>query len=188
MSQILKGCSSVIFYIDDITVVSKTKQEHLTNLAAVLRRIKAVGLQLNRNCNFYVELSFLGHRVTAQGISPLPKKVDSILNTPAPTDGASLRSFLSLVKYYTQFVSSLAGVIDPMRTLLCKNEPFIWSDAVDASFQKFLLYPAKYFTCLIPLFRWLSPWMLLTAALVPGTHSRLSISHTVPNREEVCSW
>lgn len=90
MSQILKGCSSVIFYIDDITVVSKTKQEHLTNLAAVLRCIKAVGLQLNRKCNFYVELSFLGHSVTAQAISPLPKKVDSILNTPAPTDGASL--------------------------------------------------------------------------------------------------
>lgn len=125
---------------------SKTEQEHLTNLTAVLHRIKAVGLKLNPKYTFCIEeLSFLDHRATAQGISSLPEKVNSILNTPAPTDGAGLHSFLGLVECYAKFVPCLAGVMYLMCALLQKNQPFIWSDAVDASFQKvkFLLSSRK---------------------------------------------
>uniref|UniRef100_A0A6B0VHI3 RNA-directed DNA polymerase n=1 Tax=Ixodes ricinus TaxID=34613 RepID=A0A6B0VHI3_IXORI len=146
MSRILQGCPGVLFYIDDIIVFGKSEQEHLVNLTTVLRRIKTAGLKLNAKCVFCVkELSFLGHKVTAEGISPLPEKVDSILNTPAPTDAAELRSFLGLVEYYAKFVPCLADVLEPMRVLLRKNQPFIWSDAVDASFRKikFVLASSK---------------------------------------------
>lgn len=121
MSKILQGCSGVLFYIDNITVFGKNEKEHLSNLIAVLRRINEAGLRLNK-CVFGVqELFFLGHKITAQGISPLPEKIAFIINTPAPTDATTLRSFVGLVEYYAKFVPSLADVVEPMRALLRKN-------------------------------------------------------------------
>ncbi|XP_075722619.1 uncharacterized protein LOC142765461 [Rhipicephalus microplus] len=127
MATILDGCPGVLFYIDDVIVFGKSAEEHLLNLTKVLQKIKFAGLELNDKWVFDVpELSFLRHKVTAQGISPLPKKVDSVVNTPVPTDVAALRSFLGLVEYYSKFVPRLAQVVEPMRVLLRKNEPFIW--------------------------------------------------------------
>lgn len=137
MAKILDGCSGVLFYIDDVIVFGKSAEEHLLNLKTVLQKVKDAGLKLNNKCLFDVpELSFLGHKVTAQGIAPLPEKVDSIINTPVPTDVAALRSFLGLVEYYSKFVPRLAEVVEPMRVLLRKNEPFIWSAETDSSFRR----------------------------------------------------
>lgn len=59
MQEILKGCKGVLFYIDDIIVFGKTKNEHNRNLREVLHRIAEAGLQLNQKCVFAVkELSF----------------------------------------------------------------------------------------------------------------------------------
>nr|XP_037268801.1 uncharacterized protein K02A2.6-like [Rhipicephalus microplus] len=136
MATILDGCPSVLFYIDDVIVFGKSA-EHLLNLTKVLQNIKHAGLKLNDKCLFDVpELSFLGHKVTAQSISPLPEKVDLVVNTPVPTDVAALRSFLGLVEYYSKFVPRLAQVVEPMRVLLRKNEPFIWSAEADSSFRR----------------------------------------------------
>nr|XP_054924330.1 uncharacterized protein K02A2.6-like [Dermacentor andersoni] len=137
MAKILDRCPGVLFYIDDVIIFGKTAEQHLSNLKTVLQKIKNAGLKLNNKCLFDVpELAFLGHKVTARGISPLPEKVDSIANTPVPTDVAALRSFLGLVEYYSKFVPHLAQVVEPMRVLLRKNEPFIWSAEADSSFRR----------------------------------------------------
>lgn len=87
MSKILQGSLGVLFYIDGIIVFRKNENESLTNLTTLLQRIKDVALKLNGKCVFGVpELSLLEHRITVQGISPLPEKIAPIMNTPAPTD------------------------------------------------------------------------------------------------------
>lgn len=56
----------MLFYIDDIIVFGKSREEHIVNLATVFRRIKEAGLKLNRKFVFDTqELAFLGHRITA---------------------------------------------------------------------------------------------------------------------------
>lgn len=98
METILDGCSRVLLHIGDVIAFGKTAHEHLANLKAVLQRMKAAGLKLNSKCLFDVPwLTFLGQMVTANGITPLLEKVDTIVNTPALTNVATLRSFLGLV-------------------------------------------------------------------------------------------
>jgi hypothetical protein len=56
---------SCLVYLDDIIVFSKTKEEHLEHLDAVLGRLYRAGLSLNlKKCHFIQEsVSYLGHVV-----------------------------------------------------------------------------------------------------------------------------
>lgn len=137
MSRILRGCSGVLCYIDDVIVFGKTSREHMTNLREVLRRISDAGLKLNEKCVFDApELSFLGHRVSGEGISPLQAKIDAVVHAAVPSDAAMLRSFLGLIEYYARFVPRLAEEVEPMRRLLRKDVRFAWDAAADASFAR----------------------------------------------------
>lgn len=46
------------------------------------------------------EVSYLGHKITIDGIGPIPEKVDAIFNVPSPTNVSPLRSFLGFISYY----------------------------------------------------------------------------------------
>lgn len=137
MTRILQGCHGVLCYIDDIIVFGKTEKEHAKNLEEVLHRIAKAGLKLNEKCVFNAtELSFLGHRVSAEGIAPLQAKVDAIVHAPTPAEPGTLRSFLGLVEYYAKFIPRLAEEVEPMRRLLRKDIPFEWDTAAQASFER----------------------------------------------------
>ena len=42
--------------------------------------------------------------LSADGIQPLPEKLDSITNMPAPENQTEVKQFLGLVGYYCKFV------------------------------------------------------------------------------------
>ncbi|MDT9150835.1 reverse transcriptase domain-containing protein, partial [Escherichia coli] len=76
-----------VCYLDDILVWGKTQAEHDASLVEVLTCIANSGMKLNDKCLFSAkELDFLGHRISAEGISPLESKVKAIVHAPAPTD------------------------------------------------------------------------------------------------------
>ncbi|XP_057443196.1 uncharacterized protein LOC130734935 [Lotus japonicus] len=71
----------VIVFIDDILVYSKTKEEHVEHLRAVLQILKEKQLydKLSK-CEFWLDrVNFLGHVVIAEGISVDPSKVEAVL-------------------------------------------------------------------------------------------------------------
>lgn len=76
----------LLIYLDDIIVYSTTFEAHLDNLRDVLERLKKANLKLNpKKCNLFCkEVSFLGHRVSEEGISTDPEKVQSIRDWPQP--------------------------------------------------------------------------------------------------------
>lgn len=137
MSLILKGCSGVLCYIDDVIVWGRTTSEHQENLRRVLRRISEAGLQLNDKGVFDVDhLSFLGHVVGKEGLAPLHSKVEAIVQAPVPKDVSALRSFLGLAGYYSRFVPHYSDVVEPLRKLLRQSQAFTWDDASQRSFEK----------------------------------------------------
>ena len=77
MAQVLFRLSGVIYYIDDILVTGRTREEHSKNLRAVLQRIKEHGLRLKKSkCQFFTkELEFLGHSITPVGVKPTKNRV-----------------------------------------------------------------------------------------------------------------
>ena len=61
----------VIVYLDDIIIFSKTLEEHITRLESVFDKLQEDGLQIEpAKCRFFLpEVIFLGHKVSASGIS-----------------------------------------------------------------------------------------------------------------------
>ena len=70
------------------------------------------------------QVTYLGHKVSKEGIHPFQDKVDAITNTPAPTDVSELKSYLGMINYYQKFLSNLSSVLAPLHALL-RDEPHL---------------------------------------------------------------
>ncbi|GJS04093.1 putative nucleotidyltransferase, ribonuclease H [Tanacetum coccineum] len=77
---------SIVVFIDDILVYSKSKEEHEQHLRAVLGILREKKLYAKfSKCEFWLErVSFLGHVVFAKGIEVDPSKVEDVTNWPRP--------------------------------------------------------------------------------------------------------
>ena len=70
-------------------------------------------------CQFgTIELSFLGHHVCSEAISPLPSAVDAIVNFAKPEKQRALRKYLGMVNYYHRFIPQCAAKLTPLNNLL----------------------------------------------------------------------
>ena len=111
-------------YLDDIIVLGRTFPEHLQRLYEVFSRLQQANLKINsQKCQFFRKsVTFLGHKVSHEGISTDPEKTNSIRNWPIPTDTHELKSFLGLASYYRRFIPNFADITAPMAQLTQKKE------------------------------------------------------------------
>ena len=88
MNKVLEGLSYAMTYLDDIIIFSKNEVEHLDHLEEVFHQLRQAGLKMKHSkCDFFKsEIHYLGHLISGNGISPLPDKLDTIKNMPAPKD------------------------------------------------------------------------------------------------------
>ena len=77
----------------------------------------------------------MGHLISADGISPLPDKLDTIKNMPAPKDMKEIKQFLGLTGYYRKFVPRFADISRPLTQLMKKEMKFIWIPECQKSFE-----------------------------------------------------
>ena len=99
MDTIPQGISYVICYLDDILIIGETQEEHLTNLAEVLRRLSNNELRLKQEkCSFLQDsIEYLGHYIDTTSINTVKIKVEAIARAPTPKNVSELRSFLGMV-------------------------------------------------------------------------------------------
>jgi hypothetical protein len=92
----------VVVFIDDIVIFSKTDKSHEKHLRLVLERLRSNQLYAKfSKCQFWlIKVTFLGHVVSAGGVSVDPSKVRDVLNWMPPTNVSEIRSFLWLAGYY----------------------------------------------------------------------------------------
>ena len=88
-------------------------------------------------CVFGVDaIDFLGHRVTAQGIEPLPERVEAIHQFPRPQEAKSLGEFLGIVNFYHRFIPHAAALMGPLHSMShVKGDKFQWSDQLQSAFD-----------------------------------------------------
>jgi hypothetical protein len=82
------------------------------------------------------EVSFLGHIISAGGISVDPSKVKNVLSWNTPQNVSEVRSFLGLAGYYKRFIEGFSKISNPMTELLVKDKTFEWTPRREASFQE----------------------------------------------------
>ena len=89
-------------------------------------------------CHGYlgIEVTYLGHKLTGEGVKPDQSKVDAILNMPAPNDKQGVQRLLGMVNYLTKFIPGTAEINTPLRELLKKNVPWHWTEKHQSAFDK----------------------------------------------------
>ena len=134
----LIGCKGVKNIADDLIIHGCGIQKHDEHLLAVLRRLRECGLTLNETkCQFRLpKLTFFGHDLSKQGISPSEEKVSAIQNATPLQNTAEVRSFLGLVQYCAKFLPDCSQVAERLRILTRKDQHFMWGDPQEKSFQK----------------------------------------------------
>ena len=123
--RLMESCMSglnfmqVLVYMDDLIVFAQSPEEMEVRLMKVLDRLKEYGLKVSpEKCQLFCrQVKYLGHIVSAEGISTDPEKVSSITNWPRPTTAKELRSFLGLTGYYRRFIEGYSKVAGPLHSL-----------------------------------------------------------------------
>ena len=102
MAHVLSGIQNIFVYLDDVLVYSENEDEHMKTLTLMFQKLEAAGLAISpKKCVFgEPELDFLGYRVTKDGISPLPKKIEAIAKFPSPEKQKHLLGYLGALNYY----------------------------------------------------------------------------------------
>ena len=130
--------SFVIIYLDDILIYSPeeaTHRKHVRIVLDILRQNKLFA-KLSK-CEFFKSsLSFLGHVVSANGVSMEPDKIEAISKWPPPANVKEVRAFLGLAGYYRNFVAQFSAISTPITSLLQKDQPFVWSTEQQLAFDK----------------------------------------------------
>lgn len=121
------GMNDLIFqmllvYLDDILVYSKTFQEHIERLRAVLSRLRELGLKLNPDkCKFCrTSVQYLGYTISQGGIATDAEKIKAVEQWAVPQTLRELRAFLGFASYYRRFVLGFAQMAGPLHALVGK--------------------------------------------------------------------
>ena len=84
MDRILQGMDHVMVFSDDILITAET--EHFSLLDQVLTRLDQAGGRVNLSkCSFAeTSVTYLGHRLDAEGIHPTTDKLKAIPEAQQP--------------------------------------------------------------------------------------------------------
>ncbi|XP_071916198.1 uncharacterized protein [Coffea arabica] len=100
----------VVVYFDDILIYSKSPEEHVAHVRAVLE-------------------------VSAQGIRVDESKVQAITEWPVPRTMSEIRSFHGLASFYRRFVKDFSTIAAPLTVIIKKDVKFEWGEAQEKAFQ-----------------------------------------------------
>jgi len=138
MSKIFGGIPRVLNQRDDILIGGRTDEEHDHTLKEVLRRAQAFNITFNKEkCEFRTTtIDFFGHRFTAGGLQPDPRKVEAVNRCKEPANKEETRSFLGMTGYLSDFVPEYARITAPLRELTRKDTPFKWGHEQQRAFEE----------------------------------------------------
>jgi hypothetical protein len=126
-----------LVFFDDILIYSQTFEDHLLHLCTVLEILHKDKWQVKLSkCAFAQEqIAYLGHVISAEGVTTDQSKIATIKTWPQPTNLKELHGFLGLSGYYRKFIKHYAIISQPLIQLLNKGSLFVWTTATNTAFQ-----------------------------------------------------
>ena len=111
---------TLLLYLDDICIFAASIDEMLDHIELVFKWLEDFNLKIKpKKCHFFQHsVIFLGHILSAEGISANPKKVEKVKNWAVPTNPKELQSFLGLTSYYCHFILKFAAIAKCLHQLV----------------------------------------------------------------------
>ena len=126
----------VVIFVDDILIYSQSEWEHEYHLRIVLQLLRDHQLYAKfSKCEFWlIGVRFLGHVVSASGVSVDLEKVEALMSWERPKSVFEIRSFLGLAGYYKRFIEDFSRLAAPMMRLTRKEIKIDWDDRCEEAF------------------------------------------------------
>ena len=88
-----------VIYLDDVIFFGHTEEEHLKHLRVVFECFRKYNLKLKPSkCSFFqMEIVYLAHHISSEGIHPSEENVCTIVEFPMPETYTEVRTFCGLV-------------------------------------------------------------------------------------------
>jgi len=114
---------SVAVYLDDVTVFSKNKRDHLSHLRFVLQLCRKYNISINPKKSVFVveQGKFLGFIVSNEGMIIDPERTQVISKLPHPSSKKSMQSFLGKINFVRRFVPSFSEMVRSLQNLIKKD-------------------------------------------------------------------
>ena len=115
-----------VVFVDDILIYSQSEWENEYHLRTVLQLLRDHQLYAKfSKCKFWLtEVRFLGHMVSASGVSVDLEKVEVVMTWERPKSVFEILSFLGLAGYYRRFIEDFSRIAAPMTRLTRKEVKF----------------------------------------------------------------
>lgn len=119
---------SVVIYLDDITIYSKKRSNHLRDLKQIFECCQRYGISLNPKNSFFAlsEGKLLRFIVSKVGIHIDPDRIREISEIPLPHNKKFMQSFLGQINFVKIFVPVFSRIVLPLQSMIKKNSLFKW--------------------------------------------------------------
>lgn len=127
----------IIIFLDDIMIYNHFREDHVRHLEQAFQVLLDGKFFLKfSKCSFgQMQVEYLGHMASAQGIAPIFAKIQAMEQWPRPKSYKAVRSFLGLAGFYRRFIHGYASIMTPLTTLLTRDE-FDWQPAAQLAFDQ----------------------------------------------------
>jgi len=127
-----------VTFINDILVVTDTKEGHNELVEEVLKRLEKNDLFVKpEKCKWKVrEVEFLGVVIGPRGVEMQKEKVEGVLNWPASRSIKEVQKFLGLANYYRRFIKNFARTAALLHILVRKEQKWKWEKEQEKTFER----------------------------------------------------
>jgi hypothetical protein len=141
MDEVLRegGCSGfAMAYVDDLLLFTPDMKSHIEAVKKVLDCIHKVGLRAHPEKSIFgaSQVEYLGHMVSADGLSPTKAKVSAIQALPSPRNINELRCIMGILNYYRVYIPAFSIIAAPINQLLKADAVFEWTTEREAAYQR----------------------------------------------------
>ena len=139
MEIVIHNLKNIIAYIDDLLVHTKSHEEQLDSLDQLFTRLRQHGLKLNLKKSFFgcEEVSYLGFRLTPDGVLPGIDKLRAVREALPPSNVHEVRQFMGLCNFFRGHVRNFAQISAPLNQLTRKEDPWKGGPLPEAPMKAF---------------------------------------------------
>ena len=139
MQFVLRGLTwtKLLSYLDDVIILGKDFEDHLSNLETTLTRFRKYNLKLKpKKCSlFQTETLFLGRIVSAEGVAVNPENVQKVRDWPVPKSVKDVERFLGFLNYHREHIRGYASSTQILYKLTGSKAKFSWGESEQFAFD-----------------------------------------------------